>query len=328
MIIPRKQRSCLALIIALTLSARTCLAFTIDFPPDRAIVRSEMIYIVISRGDDKSDSIRVISNGRKPAEISARPGSPAICFKVALEFGLNTIDLLGLQNKEIVTQRRLQIFLESELRQEVQYPPVKFSSYTFHSKPNEAHCTGCHNMEPMPADLTPGKPADSPCYTCHAEKKANVFIHYPNRKWLCLICHRVGTDEQRYTTTPTDRDSCYLCHSDLLNKWQKKHSEHGPTATGKCSLCHDPHSSGNPALLKMQTTDLCIKCHADKESGAHVIAGFFGKGHPVRGVSDPLQPDREFTCAGCHDPHAGDTPNLLRHQKENNMEYCTLCHKM
>ncbi|MBU1986936.1 MAG: hypothetical protein KJ846_06885, partial [Proteobacteria bacterium] len=242
--------------------------------------------------------------------------------------GMNTIELLALKQGNVVAHKEMKIFLRSDLFPKFREPPADFKRYFFHFINNEKSCAGCHEMEPTLSNLRPEKPEDSTCYACHAKKYTNnAIVHKPAAQGTCFSCHEVLAGERKYTTPKPDEKVCYPCHNAQVKEWKSKKRMHGPTAVGQCTLCHNPHGSEWPALLRMQTTDLCINCHEDKASGTHVIAGFFGKGHPVRGVKHPLKPDREFTCAGCHNPHAGNTQNLLNHDNSNMAVYCTLCHK-
>lgn len=326
------QRHILLAVLAMVLFCTIdCLAGTgisIQYPPDNSFVENEQISIVLNMGKQTLDGIRIASGEIRPAEISVDPDRSNVCFGVTLSKGMNTIELLGLKQGQVVDRKEMKIFFRSDLFPKFRDPPAGFKRYVFHVLDNENNCAGCHDMAPTLSSLRPDKPEDSPCYTCHKTKYThNAFVHKPAAQGTCFSCHEVLHGERKYTTPKPDDKVCYSCHSSEVKGWKGKKLMHGPTAVGHCTLCHNPHGSEQPGLLRMQTTDLCINCHEDKASGAHVIAGFYGKGHPVRGVKDPLNPDREFTCAGCHNPHAGNTQNLLNHDNSN-MSYCTLCHKM
>ncbi|TKB11368.1 cytochrome c3 family protein [Desulforhopalus sp. IMCC35007] len=302
-------------------------SFVVEWPPDTTFVENEVISIVLKVDRKKLDMIRVGSDKNDSLLFSLGSGDRA-CFGITLTKGLNSIELFGLKKGTVVERKNLRVFFRSALFPKFREAPAGFVRYFFHAGDNETRCAGCHVMEPSLSSLRPGKPEKSPCFTCHARKCVNSFVHKPAAQWMCFTCHEVLEAERKYTTPKPDQKVCAPCHSYQLNDWKSKKIMHGPTAVGNCTLCHNPHGSDLPDLLRMQTTDLCVNCHQEKASGAHVIAGFYGKGHPVRGVKHPFKADREFTCAGCHNPHAGDTQNLLNHDISDMTDYCTLCHKM
>ncbi|MGB3211398.1 MAG: cytochrome c3 family protein [Desulforhopalus sp.] len=318
----------MVILILSTIECRADMPFMVQWPPDNSFVESEQISIVLKVEKQGLDSIRV-GNGRTGTfEIPVRQDGERACFGITLDKGMNEIELHGLIEGRVVEQKNIRIFSRSDLFPKFRKAPAGFKRYIFHLVDNEKSCVGCHDMEPTLSSLRPAAPEQSTCFGCHAAKSVNTFVHNPAAQWTCFTCHEVREGQRKYTTPKPDTKACYPCHNSELKQWKSRRIMHGPTAVGHCTLCHNPHGSGWPALLRMQTTDLCINCHEDKASGAHVIAGFYGKGHPVRGVRDPFNPDREFTCAGCHNPHAGDTQNLLNHDTGNMTAYCTLCHKM
>jgi len=318
----------LAIVLFCTIDCQAEPGISVLFPPDNSFVENEEISIVLHLEKQAVDGIQVVTGENEPTEISVRPDSSNTCFGVTLSKGMNTVNLLGLKQGQVVARKEVKIFFRSALFPKFRVPPTDFKQYFFHFINNEKSCSGCHDMEPTLSSLRPDKPEKSPCYTCHKTKYTHkVFVHNPAAQGTCFTCHEVLHGERKYTTPKPDEKVCYPCHNSQVKEWKTKKVMHGPTAVGQCTLCHDPHGSEWHGLLKMQTTNLCINCHEDKASGAHVIAGFHGKGHPVRGVKNPLKPDREFTCAGCHNPHAGNTQNLLNHDNSNMSVYCTLCHK-
>ena len=326
---PYVFHTALAILLFCTIDCQAGTGISVQFPPDNSFVENEQISIVLALEKQAVDGIRVTIGENKPTEISLPPGNAKSCFGVTLSKGVNTIELLGMKQGKVVDRKEIKIFFRSDLFTKFREPPADFKRYYFHFLNNEKSCAGCHDMEPSLSSLRPGKSEESPCYACHAKKFThNVFVHNPAAQGTCFACHEVLQGERKYTTPKPDDKVCYPCHNSQVKEWKNKKFMHGPTAVGNCTMCHNPHGSQWPGLLRMQATDLCINCHEDKASGTHVIAGFSGKGHPVRGVKNPLNPAREFTCAGCHNPHAGNMQNLLNHDNSNMAVYCSLCHKM
>ena len=183
-------------------------------------------------------------------------------------------------------------------------------------------------MDVILDDIKPDAPQDSPCYICHKGKLDSKYIHNPAGEWTCLQCHLTKKDNQKYEVEKPTMDICYTCHGIKIKGWSEQKVMHGPTAVGQCELCHNPHGSDWPSLVRMHASDLCLRCHTDKASGKHVIAGFYGKGHPTRGVPDPMDPSKEFTCASCHNPHGAETNGLLNYPTpRGGMSFCKNCHK-
>jgi predicted CXXCH cytochrome family protein len=250
-----------------------------------------------------------------------------LCFGITLAMGKNIVIVDGYKNKKKISSRELEIFFRSPLDSSSKKASRKFKQYIFHTSDNEKSCKTCHKLDPDLGDLNPARPEDSPCYSCHNNKMSRARQHVPSKKWECLQCHELKEGDQKYSVAKPVEPLCYRCHGKKVSDWKKKKMVHGPTGVGQCTLCHDPHGADWPALARMQATDLCTNCHVEKASGKHVIAGFYGKGHPTRGVPDPFVPGKEFTCAGCHSPHASDFGNLLKQDNTNMGAYCNGCHK-
>ena len=319
----------LAIVLFCTIDCWAGSGMSVQFPPDNASVDNEQLSMILTVEKQVLDGIRVAVGESKPTEISVRPDSTYVCFGITLSKGINTIELLGLKQGKVVAKKEMKLFFRSDLFPNFREPPANFNRYFFHFITNEKGCAGCHDMEPTLSSLRPENPEKSACYTCHKRKYTQyTFVHKPSAQGTCFTCHEGLHGEQKYTVPQPQEKVCYPCHNAEFKGWKSKKIMHGPTAVGHCTMCHNPHGSEWPALLRMQTTDLCINCHNDKASGSHVIAGFVGKGHPVRKAKDPFNPNKEFTCAGCHNPHAGNTQNLLNHDNSNMAMYCGNCHKM
>ncbi len=319
----------LAIVLFCTIDCWAGSGISVQFPPDNSFVDNELLSMILTVEKQVVDGIRVVIGENKPTEISVSPDSTNVCIGITLSKGINTIELLGMKQGKVVVKKEMKIFFRSDLFPNFQEAPDNFNRYFFHFINNEKSCTGCHDMKPTLSNLRPENPEESICYTCHKRKYTHyTFVHKPSAQGTCFTCHEGLHGEQKYSVPKPEEKDCYPCHNAKIRGWKSKKIMHGPTAVGHCTMCHNPHGSEWPALLRMQTTDLCINCHEDKASGSHVIAGFVGKGHPVRKAKDPFNPNKEFTCAGCHNPHAGNTQNLLNHDNSNASLYCSNCHKM
>ncbi|MCG3180778.1 MAG: hypothetical protein BIFFINMI_03141 [Phycisphaerae bacterium] len=181
-----------------------------------------------------------------------------------------------------------------------------------------------------------------------ASAAANVkpqFIHAPYRDRNCLPCHEVATPQTGLTANMT---ICGKCHA-VYGQFGAAEWVHGPTALGLCGLCHDPHKSEYPHIIKQAQPTLCLNCHTDPKllgepyhelaalgkavcSDCHdphmagnrlllVDAGSYQRRKPDLKLASTHPPFRDRKCQMCH---SGDSnavrPNLVQ-------EACRTCHK-
>ncbi len=104
----------------------------------------------------------------------------------------------------------------------------------------------------------------------------------------CAGCH--GQEGKGYDVGPAKEKVCYLCHG----RMDGKKLAHGPMGNGECTACHDPHGSPNKAFAVARPYLLCVSCHDQKTSAAHIAKS------------------RGMACTGCHAPHSSDKAYLLR----------------
>lgn len=227
-------------------------------------------------------------------------------------------------------------------------------------------CTACHEFsgegDGTKVALVGGVAADTVaglCTTCHddvATDLAAAVQHVPVQTGECLTCHDPHAAGQAGLLKSPQRELCGTCHDDVAEEL-KKASVHAP-ASAQCSACHKPHGSASSKLLRLAPNGLCQACHAlppvapGAEPPASVtIAGGVrvergalplskqvdldpqGRGHPMSnhptsGPSDPLQPDRPFSCVSCHAPHGSDTRMLIAFVLKPGEGVCQKCHEM
>lgn len=121
--------------------------------------------------------------------------------------------------------------------------------------------------------------------------RAVAFIHKPYAEGKCDACHTNATGSfDDYDKV--DDATCLKCHQDVPDEWPRMH---GPVALGQCGLCHQPHESSVPALLKDDPQKVCGTCHLTELL--------------------PAEPPDHFTnrnCLDCHLGHGGTDRGLLR----------------
>lgn len=154
------------------------------------------------------------------------------------------------------------------------------------------------------------------CAQCHKDKgDVKSVRHFPFAQGKCMLCHKPhGSNFSKLLIKPSSV-LCRDCHDRLpLAGEKKKISQkkvvgekeffvitskrvnsgsddiyiHGAVKTGRCSVCHDPHQTDNPKMLRFsETARLCYQCHSDDLTGRNSI-------HPPAG---------DGTCDACHSPH-------------------------
>ncbi|RJX31689.1 MAG: cytochrome C [Desulfurivibrio sp.] len=149
---------------------------------------------------------------------------------------------------------------------------------------------------------------------CHGEIKGKPVVHAPVDGDDCLSCHRQVNQQhpsaagQDFAAAAEGGALCFQCHAQEGFNGRRKH---GPSASGACTVCHDPHGSDQQGLLKMPLKELCLDCHQDfaasMEEAAYLHTAI-----------------RKLDCGACHLPHSSDQPSLL---KGDSINLCFGCHE-
>src|SRR5262245_42013763 len=119
--------------------------------------------------------------------------------------------------------------------------------------------------------------------------RARFSAHPPYEDRKCNECH-----ESRFSVKlkGTQRQVCFSCHDDFLEKTKVKHQ---PVENSECSSCHDPHGSSNPKMLVQTGQALCLQCHDAFPKTA----------------KSKHQPVENGECGSCHNPHSSNFKGLL-----------------
>ena len=128
-----------------------------------------------------------------------------------------------------------------------------------------------------------------------------TVTHRPVAERRCSECHQVSDRATRPAGSWVSgtaqlvlpvQQLCVACHP------QEQEFRHGPASSGNCTMCHHPHASPNPHLLRLEEPEsICGNCHLPDDIAV-----------------SPGHPDGTLTtsCLTCHDPHGGDRRAFLR----------------
>ncbi|NOY08310.1 MAG: hypothetical protein GXP33_05675 [Spirochaetes bacterium] len=143
------------------------------------------------------------------------------------------------------------------------------------------------------------------CTDCHGSIGKEKVVH-PAVQFGCSVCHVAPhakkTPELSLMMKPPDL--CFMCHDKKVFTEKDKHV---PVAEGKCTTCHNPHSSRNAHLLLKKPPGLCFTCHDKK----------------VFTEKDKHVPVAEGKCTTCHSPHSSRNAHLLLKKPP---DLCFTCH--
>jgi predicted CXXCH cytochrome family protein len=160
------------------------------------------------------------------------------------------------------------------------------------------------------------------CFLCHQDDVTMRKVIHPPVKKSCTECHGAhGAPNRNVLKAGEGKKECYACHQPV----DKGKNKHAALERYGCVGCHDPHGTAYGRLVPKRVNTLCTGCHEKQKDGHHVTP-LVPAGHVVGGdLLDPRRPNRDFTCASCHNPHGSDNPGLF-YAGANAMEMCAGCH--
>ncbi len=294
-------------------------AFEVITPKAKSIFREEYISVVVKLNPAQT-SKAVIRTETESITLKLEKDKEIYCKTVKIIPGKNRIavEITGKDGK--VQLKVIPVFMASQVFPAGNTPPKDFKVSGFHKGKSEALCAECHKSK---SNTAVG--AES-CKQCHGNILNRKFPHPPSVAG-CTLCH-TGGERSKYAWKEPISDTCFMCHGDKKNIWYSKKYMHGPPSTGRCYICHNPHSEDVRFFLKKQTNDLCTTCHSEKREEKHPLVGFvFGDAHPVSGKPDPARPGFELACTGCHNPHASNYRFFFQNDYSGEAILCLRCHK-
>lgn len=131
--------------------------------------------------------------------------------------------------------------------------------------------------------------------------KGNSFTiastHPPFDNENCGACHasseQTGSMRGFDTFKKLTAEICSKCHAQVTEQFRYMH---GPVVNGVCLMCHSPHESDQPHLLKLASPKVCLQCHQPNDLGP-----------PIEAHSNPTN-----DCLVCHVGHGSSEHGLLR----------------
>lgn len=305
----------------------------IVLPKSNTYIAGSYVTFIAAVDTRKIDKISLLVNKKTPFHIEVTQDAKKrlpddmmnVCKILTLDQGENTLTVTGYLQEKEVGKRSLSLFFAAKYSRDKSVPPPDYQDAPFHTAMGEALCADCHKELIQPAKTTT---VGSPCNQCHPYITVKKLQHGPVAAGDCTSCHTFS-DKNKYAIAKPLKKLCFTCHEEVMGPWAEMKYVHGPTATGDCSICHNPHSSNEKFFLRTKTNVLCIGCHEEKATGKHVIASYvFGNTHPVSGSRNPMKPDRAFSCASCHSPHAANTKEMFAFEtRGGKFSICQACHK-
>jgi predicted CXXCH cytochrome family protein len=192
-----------------------------------------------------------------------------------------------------------------------------------HSAVVVGDCAVCHAPHTSDQPKLLAKPTmNETCFQCHQDDVTMRKVIHPPLKKSCTECHGAhGAPNRNVLKAGEGKKQCYACHQPV----DKGKNKHAALERYGCVGCHDPHGTAYGRLVPKKVNALCIGCHEHQKDGRHVTP-LVAAGHVVGGdLLDPRRPNRDFTCASCHNPHGSDSPKLF-YVGDSAMEMCSACH--
>jgi predicted CXXCH cytochrome family protein len=182
------------------------------------------------------------------------------------------------------------------------------------------NCKECH---PVSSGLVKPATGDAEnCYKCHKDSKERFDqkekSHIVSGPRECIFCHNPHGAERNNLVRRGDRSLCTACHEEIgkrLRIVRKGLRRHPEVIAGRCSICHDSHSSDDINFLREPPLIFCTVCHKRQKVACHPV------GHKAL---DP-RTKTPIDCITCHNPMEAEFPNIMR--LDGSKELCNQCHK-
>jgi predicted CXXCH cytochrome family protein len=196
----------------------------------------------------------------------------------------------------------------------------EFNNVAVHSPFALKECVGCHTRHGKKVSVSVTRGA------IETWRRYSTMLEWLPLKWWFSLSQgaagRIGSiaggldpsqgrsvevkGEKSELTMP-EEDLCWLCHGSMGAKLGDPY-QHQPFTAGRCTTCHDPHSSEYAGLINQPPNEICFTCHP---MGLQLSRD---QAHP---------PVEQGWCLDCHDPHASQFKGMIVARQR---ELCFRCH--
>jgi DmsE family decaheme c-type cytochrome len=182
----------------------------------------------------------------------------------------------------------------------------KGSSHEF----SEVACASCHKIHVAKDPVLDRREQPRVCFECHTKERAKFHQVSRHPVWegqmSCNECHNVhGEKGTGALVKASSREKCTSCHAEKRGPFLW---EHAPAAED-CTICHVPHGSNQPALLKKRAPLLCQECHSPTQLNAAHASGRYDGSKPLSSIYLGVK-----SCLNCHSQvHGANHPSGANH---------------
>ncbi|WP_295023014.1 cytochrome c3 family protein [Sulfurimonas sp.] len=287
-------------------------AESIEISPsiDKKIFHEQYVSVTIKLNNKNISKVLIVTDKNEHYPIELTTQCDNVCSKIIkLRLGENSIRVEGYIGEELAYEVKNELYCASQAFREYKEAPIKYKERFFHTDKNEKLCAECHDMsnnEQKKVAFVDVK--DSNCFVCHKAITLDRYAHAPSANWLCTSCHtgeienksKNIIEKSKFIAPKQIASACFSCHDKNKQSWDTKKHKHFPVEAGMCTRCHNPHSSDNKMFLRVNSSFLCLECHADKKLSQQ-----------IRGNSK-CPGEQKDGCTECHNPHASDYRFLLK----------------
>lgn len=162
---------------------------------------------------------------------------------------------------------------------------------------------------------------DPLCTDCHSDIISGTYVHSVSES--CDICHLTtgeehpGGESREFSLSDSEPALCLMCHETATGSGLYLHT---PLKEGRCTACHNPHSSSKLMLIRDEMPVIsCYQCHSD----------------PGVGMKSVHAPVESGDCLLCHHHHSSTEQFMLQapysaktynEVSEENYSLCFICH--
>jgi predicted CXXCH cytochrome family protein len=326
----RRTTTLIALLLVALSGFASHAAITFVYPAQKSWVKRSD-YLILKLNSREITEIRITVNGLASdlLQVSSPEYRKAfndfVILQAIWDTGRNEVIVEGLGDGKKLESQATEIFFNP--KGDPALVPPEYGATVMHVPEREKLCVSCHNMGPAKEQAAQATEKTNPCYACHKRMLNVTYVHGPAGTFSCAYCHG-AQGVAKHAPPKRDAALCFDCHTDMADKLKKRKYQHGPILAGMCEICHDPHGSPYPALLRAPINDLCESCHEQIRKGPHIVRTTTGEGHPLEGKTDPSKQGsgRQMSCISCHNPHAGDVRYFFQNNAEDRMLLCQMCH--